>query len=96
MATSVVNKNLSRVKYCSRACLFRYRHVTLNRLLSTIHYFNDKQMNKSLIYQLDSGEFPFAATCSEEDDKGPGNCKMLCFTSKRNKHSLIVAFGQEI
>ena len=58
VAAPAVNKKLSRVKYCSKGHLVRYHNV----------YFNNLQ-NKQVIYiyQLVSGEFPFAVTCSVEE-----------------------------
>ena len=70
VAGSAINKNLSKVKYCSKFHLFRYRLATLERMLYTTNGITNVIMickkTGAFIYQLFflriplRGDFPFS------------------------------------
>ena len=76
--------------------MFWYHHVILNSFYQLFIILLIYKWTGGYIYQQVPGEFHFASSCSEEENKGQANCNTLCFTSKHNKHSLIVAIAQEI
>ena len=81
VAGSAMNKNLSKVKYCSKFHLFQYRLATLERMLYTTNGITNVIMickkTGAFIYQLFLGEFPFAVTFPFPD---------FTFPSREHRH----------
>ena len=62
MAASPINKNLSKVKYCSKGFM-----SFQSGFCSPLNVCFDDMQKGGKIYQLVCGEFPFAATSSKKN-----------------------------